>query len=163
MPFRLLLSSPCTDGASAHAHAPRLPALAARYVQAPGGNDSSLTVASAIMYQFWSLFGYYGDLTVVSAESAPIALGSVNIGPMLIWIYSFIADVLLMNLLIAMMADSFNRVQVGPPASCPFTVSLSQLPAFPGDIDGRLTLLMSHRWRGIPPHLNRPSPSTVLS
>ena len=35
------------------------------------------------------------SLATVSAESAPLSFGPINWGPVLIWVYSFIANVLL--------------------------------------------------------------------
>jgi hypothetical protein len=64
---------------------------------------------SPLWQPFWGLFGDF-DLEAME-ETTPFSAGDINFAaPVLLWVYMFLTTIMLINLLIAQMSDTYARV-----------------------------------------------------
>jgi ADP-ribose pyrophosphatase len=68
------------------------------------GIDGTFGADGAFALPFWAMFGEFGDL-----HSVGVAGG--RLGPCLLWIFSFTTQVVLVNLLIAMMSETYENIK----------------------------------------------------
>ena len=64
----------------------------------PGLGDGPFSVDGAFFAPFWAMYGEFGDLAEVGSNAGPI-------GVCLLWLYTFVSQIVLINLLIAMMTE----------------------------------------------------------
>lgn len=70
----------------------------------PSLGDATFGTDGAFALPFWAMFGEFGDL-----HSVGVAGG--RLGPCLLWIFSFTTQVVLVNLLIAMMSETYENIK----------------------------------------------------
>jgi len=75
----------------------------------PALSDSVFTTSGAFFLPYWAMFGEYGDLDGLS--EAALHWGPINWGAVTLWLFNFFSQVLLVNLLIAMMSERYTRIK----------------------------------------------------
>mmetsp|Transcript_9943 Transcript_9943/g.28938 ORF Transcript_9943/g.28938 Transcript_9943/m.28938 type:complete len:1510 (+) Transcript_9943:1910-6439(+) len=70
----------------------------------PTLGDETFGTDGAFALPFWAMFGEFGDLHAVG-------LAGGQLGPSLLWIFSFTTQVVLVNLLIAMMSETYEKIK----------------------------------------------------
>ncbi|KAL1519454.1 hypothetical protein AB1Y20_022976 [Prymnesium parvum] len=70
----------------------------------PGLGDGPFAVNGAFYVPFWSMYGEFGDLADVGAAGGWLSTS-------LLWLYTFAAQIVLVNLLIAMMTETYESVK----------------------------------------------------
>jgi len=70
----------------------------------PSLGESSFDTDGAFALPWWALFGEFGELHNVGVAGGWL-------GPMLLWTFSFLTQVVLVNLLIAMMSETYEKIK----------------------------------------------------
>ena len=72
-------------------------------------NTDPWATDGAFFFPYWAMFGEYGEVNDFAVAS--IYWGPINWGSVVIWAYNFFSQVLLVNLLIAMMSETYSRIK----------------------------------------------------
>eukprot|EP00966_Prymnesium_polylepis_P080837 1872816-Prymnesium_polylepis.1 len=70
----------------------------------PALGDGPFMVNGAFFAPFWSMYGEFGELGEVGQAGGPLSTS-------LLWVYTFLSQIVLVNLLIAMMTETYESVK----------------------------------------------------